>query len=178
MRRHFQSLSAMGAEMSWTGYQVSMADVYREAGHIEEGLTVVAEALARVARTGERFFEAELYRARGDLLVGFVEMAGQVPTASPPNAEGPHDDGAEASFLRAISIARERSAKSHELRATISLCRLMAKRGEYERARQMLADLLSWFREGFDTSDLKTASALLSELEKSTRQDDERIRVP
>jgi predicted ATPase/predicted Ser/Thr protein kinase len=178
MRRHFQSLSAMGAEMSWTGYQVSMADVYREAGHIEEGLTVVAEALARVDRTGERFFEAELYRARGDLLVGFVDPGRQVDTASTPNAEGPDSDGAEASFLRAISIARERGAKSHELRATISLSRLMAKRGEREGAREMLADLLSWFSEGFDTSDLKTASALLSELGKSTRQDDERIRVP
>ena len=54
----------------------------------------------------------------------------------------------------------------------------MAKRGEYQRARQMLADLLSWFREGFDTSDLKAATALLSELEKSTPQNDERIRVP
>ncbi|MEK6323032.1 MAG: protein kinase [Acidobacteriota bacterium] len=172
MRRHFQSLSAMGAEMSWTGYQVSMADVYREAGHVEEGLTVVAEALARADRTGERFFEAELYRAKGDLMVEFVDTGRQVDTASQPNAEKPDGDGAEANLRKAISIARERDAKSHELRATISLSRLIAKRGERDRAREILADLLSWFREGFDTSDLRTARALLSELEKTARADD------
>ncbi|MEK6408456.1 MAG: protein kinase [Acidobacteriota bacterium] len=171
MRRHFQSLSAMGAEMSWTGYQVSMADVYREAGHVEEGLKVVAEALARADRTGERFFEAELYRAMGDLLVEFVDTGRQVDSTSPPNAANPGGDGAEASFLRAISIARERGAKSHELRATISLSRLIAKQGERGRAREILADLLSWFREGFDTSDLRTARALLSELEKTASAD-------
>ncbi|MFY9569963.1 MAG: protein kinase, partial [Blastocatellia bacterium] len=165
MRRHFQSLSIMGAEMSWTGYQVSMADVYREAGQVEEGLEVVADSLARVARTGERFFEAELYRARGDLLASIMDTHSRDVLVTPQSdAETCPSQDAEASYLRAIVIARERGAKSHELRATIGLSRLMARRGESARALESLSGILEWFREGFDTPDLKTARTLITEL--------------
>ena len=67
-------------------------------------------------------------------------------------------------FRLAIEVAREQSAKSWELRATMSLARLLAKQGRREEARTMLADIYNWFTEGFDTADLKDAKALLDEL--------------
>ena len=71
---------------------------------------------------------------------------------------------AESCFRRAIEIARNQSAKSWELRATMSLARLLAKQRHRNEARAMLADIYNWFTEGFDTADLKDAKALLDEL--------------
>jgi predicted ATPase len=71
---------------------------------------------------------------------------------------------AQSCFERAIEIARNQSAKSWELRATMSLARLLAKQGKREEARAMLGDIYGWFTEGFDTRDLKDAKALLNEL--------------
>jgi len=71
---------------------------------------------------------------------------------------------AQKCFERAIEIARKQSAKSLELRATMSLARLLDKRGKRDEARAMLADIYNWFTEGFDTADLKDAKALLDEL--------------
>ena len=71
---------------------------------------------------------------------------------------------AEECFLKAIEISRKQSAKSLELRATMSLARLWQKQGKRKEARDMLAEIYGWFTEGFDTADLKDAKALLSEL--------------
>ena len=71
---------------------------------------------------------------------------------------------AETDFRRAIEIARTQSAKSWELRATMSLARLLATRGRRDEARAMLAEIYGWFTEGFDTADLKDAKTLLEEL--------------
>jgi len=71
---------------------------------------------------------------------------------------------AEACFLKAIDIARQQQVKSLELRATTSLARLWQQQGRREEGRQMLAELYSWFTEGFDTADLQEAKALLAEL--------------
>ncbi|MBV8450900.1 MAG: hypothetical protein JOZ29_01330 [Deltaproteobacteria bacterium] len=71
---------------------------------------------------------------------------------------------AEASFREAIEVARKQSAKLHELRATNSLARLLAKRGKRDEARAMLAEIYGWFNEGFDTADLRKAKTLLDEL--------------
>jgi predicted ATPase len=141
-----------------------MGDVYREAGRAAEGLATVAQGLDKVERSGERFFEAELYRARGDLLAAMIEAGGQDAGSVNGPLWTPDHDEAEASFLRAITIAQQRGAKSHELRAAISLSRLMAKQGKGDDARKMLVELLNWFSEGFDTYDLKTARALITEL--------------
>jgi predicted ATPase len=73
---------------------------------------------------------------------------------------------AEQSFLTAIEIARRQKAKSWELRATTSLSRLLASQGKREEARAMLAEIYNWFTEGFDTADLKGATALLEELSR------------
>jgi predicted ATPase len=71
---------------------------------------------------------------------------------------------AEAGFLEAIEVARRQSAKSWELRATVSLCRLWQQQGKVEEARRRLAAIYEWFTEGFDTPDLIEAKALLEEL--------------
>ena len=71
---------------------------------------------------------------------------------------------AQSCFERAIEIARKQSAKSWELRATMSLARLLAKQGRRDEARAMLSGIYSWFTEGFDTADLKDAKALLDQL--------------
>jgi predicted ATPase len=110
---------------------------------------VVAEALDSVDRTGERWYEAELHRLSGELSV----MGGE-----------PAQSGAEEHFRRAIEVSRQIEAKSHELRATVSLARLLDQQGKRDEARAMLADIYNWFTEGFDTADLKDAKALLDEL--------------
>lgn len=69
-------------------------------------------------------------------------------------------------FERAIDISREQCAKSWELRATISLARLLASQSRRDEARPILAEIYGWFTEGFDTADLKDAKALLDELDK------------
>jgi predicted ATPase len=87
--------------------------------------------------------------------------------SSPRGASGIVDSkvaDAECCFRRAIEIARKQSAKSLELRATTSLAPLLAKQGRRDEARAMLAEIYSWFTEGFDTADLKDAKALLDQL--------------
>ena len=76
-----------------------------------------------------------------------------------------HDDGAaEASFRKAINVAQHQSAKTWELRASMSLARLWRDQGKAQQARELLAPVYGWFTEGFDTRDLKEAKALLEEL--------------
>jgi tetratricopeptide (TPR) repeat protein len=113
-------------------------------GQIEEALTTIAEAMAVTEQTHEGFAEPELHRLKG-------ELQGE-----------PRE--AEACFHRAIEIARRQKAKSFELRAVVSLSRLLQKEGRQPEARQMLVDIYHWFAEGFDTVDLKEAAALLEDL--------------
>jgi predicted ATPase len=121
-------------------------------GQVEEGLTLVAKALAAVDKTGMRMNEADLYRVKGELLLA-QEGKSQKFT------------GAEECFLRAIDIARHQSAKSLELRAVTSLSRLWQRQSKQREAHRMLSEIYGWFTEGFDTKDLQEAKALLDELE-------------
>ena len=121
-----------------------------KAGRPQEGLEVVEEGFASVAKTGEQIDRPDLHHVKGELLL----------------AQNPSDGGqAELCFRTAIEIARQQSARSPELRATTSLARLLAKQGKRDEARAMLAEIYGWFTEGFDTADLKDAKALLDELE-------------
>ncbi len=124
-----------------------VAEAYRKAGDPGRGIEVLSETMA--AKNIEGFYEPELYRLKGELLLS------QAAGAS-------HD--AESCFRRAIEIARARQAKSLELRAVTSLSRLLKRQGKREEARRMLGEVYGWFREGFDTRDLKDAKALLEEL--------------
>jgi predicted ATPase len=118
-------------------------------GRPEEGLQVVEEAFAFVARTGEQINSGWLNRVKGELLL----------------LQNPSDTTeAERRFRTAIEIARRQSARSPELRATTSLARLLRDTNRCDEARKMLAAIYNWFTEGFDTADLKEAKALLGEL--------------
>jgi predicted ATPase len=149
IREGLAMASATGAEI-WRTYNLAqLAESCEKAGRIDEGLEVIAEALDVVHENGERWWEAEILRLRGELLLQ-------------RNPAGLAE--AETSFERSIEIARKQGAKSLELRATISLARLLASQGRPEEAHAMLAEIYNWFTEGFDTADLKDAEALLDEL--------------
>jgi predicted ATPase len=141
----------MGTKTQLSHLLALLAEAYGSTGQAEEGLNVLAEALAFVRSSNERYYEAEIYRLKGELLL----------------MQGGDETEAEASFHKAIEVARRQSAKSWELRATVSLCRLWQKQGRRDEARQMLAEIYGWFTEGFDTPDLKEAQALLEELSRS-----------
>jgi class 3 adenylate cyclase/predicted ATPase len=148
------ALQAIGTELGRTYFLAMLAEAYGKEGKAKEGLTVLAEALAQVEKTEERFYEAELYRLRGTLTL-------QSKVSSPkPQVE----EEAKACFLKAIDIARRQQAKSLELRAVMSLARLWQQQGKQKEAHALLSEVYGWFTEGFDTKDLQEAKALLDEL--------------
>jgi class 3 adenylate cyclase/predicted ATPase len=118
-------------------------------GQREEGLRVVAEALAIGNSNGEGRWTAELYRLQGELLLTLASA---------------HHAEAESCFQQALEVARRQQAKSWELRAAVSLARLWQRQGKRAAAHQLLAEVYGWFTEGFDTADLQEAKALLEAL--------------
>jgi predicted ATPase len=127
----------------------TLVEAYAKAGKASDGLDTIAEALAVVNETGERWYEAELHRLKGSLLL----------QQSPDN----HTE-AETCFHQAIAIAQSQQAKSWELRAATSLATLWQSQGKRQDAYDLLAPVYEWFTEGFDTADLKDAKILLDEL--------------
>jgi predicted ATPase len=126
-----------------------LAEAFGQASKPVAGLQVSAEAMALVATTEERWWEAELSR-----LMRALQL--QLPIPDVPQAE--------ACFQRALDVARRQQAKSLELRAAMRLSRLWQHQGRRKEARQVLAEVYGWFTEGFDTADLQKAKALLEEL--------------
>jgi DNA-binding winged helix-turn-helix (wHTH) protein/predicted ATPase len=150
---------ATGALMSKPAHLVLLAKVLGKAHQAEEGLAALAAARAALDQTGERTYEAELYRLQGELTMDRSQRAGrkrQVATDAAARAE--------ACFHTAIEVARRQHAKSLELRAVMSLSRLWQQQRKRRQAREMLGELYGWFTEGFDTADLRDAQALLAEL--------------
>jgi predicted ATPase len=129
----------------WLGL---LAEAYGKLGQIEEGLTVLVEALRAIEDTGEHFYEAELQRLQGEFLL---------QRSSDKQRE------AEACFQHAMAIAQNQGAKAWELRTATSLARLWQQQGRQHKARELLAPIYGWFIEGFDTADLQEAKALLDE---------------
>ena len=128
-----------------------LAEVSDHLGHTADGLQALAEAHTLVEQQEERWWEAEVSRLRGVLLLR------QTGT---PQAE------AEAWLQRALDVARRQEAKSLELRAAMSLARLWQQQGKRAEAHALLAPIYGWFTEGFDTADLQEAKALLEALVK------------
>jgi len=157
LRESLASKRARGTELAQTHILFRLAEAYGKAGQAEEGLRVLAEALAAGHRDAERYFEAELYRLKGELLLQQTVRRG-VPVEPALLAE------AEACFHQALDVARHQGAKSLELRAVMSLSRLWQQQGKRAAAHQMLAEIYGWFTEGFDTPDLQEAQALLTAL--------------
>jgi predicted ATPase len=165
----------VGAEIFHSYFLALLAEAYGKAGQAEEGLSILTEALTTVDKTGERFYEAELYRLRGTLTLQSQASLGEVSgksTASQDKSEVPNSQTptpkahaeVEACFLKAIDIAQRQQAKSLELRAVMSLSRLWQQQGKKKEAHERLSALYGWFTEGFDTKDLQEAKALLDEL--------------
>jgi len=158
IRQGLATHEAIGAGLLKSYYLVLLAEVYGKAGQAEDGLAVLVEALTMVDKSGERFYEAELYRLKGDLLLAQEGFRLQAVGYREKIEE------AESCFLKAIEIAQRQQAKSLELRAAMSLARLWQQQGKKKEAHELLSELYGWFTEGFDTADLKDAKALLDEL--------------
>jgi tetratricopeptide (TPR) repeat protein len=166
MRQGFAALQSTGAQMPLTGLARELAWAYQKAARPEEGLPLLAEALAVIPNTGERFAEAELYRLKGELLLrkGERENGGMGEQISHSSTSPFTHSSPEACFQQALGIARQQQAKSLELRTVICLSRLWQSQGKTRQAHQHLARIYHWFTEGLDTADLQEAKALLKEL--------------
>jgi tetratricopeptide (TPR) repeat protein len=138
-----------GAELVRPYYLALLSEAYGTMEQPEAGLTVLAEALTLAETTGERWYESEIYRLKGELLL-------QQHTDNQAEAEN--------CFHHALEIARSQQAKSFELRAATSLSKLWQQQGKRQEAHDLLAPVYNWFTEGFETADLKDAKTLLDEL--------------
>jgi predicted ATPase len=152
MRHNLAEFRANGAEIRVAQWLTLIASALGKSGKPAEGLREIDAALAVIERTGERFYEAEVYRTRAELLLALASS----------NASQ-----AEQSVRTAIEISRKQHAKSWELKATTSLARLLRDTNRRDQAPAMLAEIYGWFTEGFATADLKDARALLDELRGS-----------
>jgi predicted ATPase len=130
----------------WLSY---LARAHAKLGQFDDAWRCNDEAIAAVETTNERWFEAEVHRACGEIAL----------LSSDP-------DGAKAQtyFERALIVARKQQAKSWELRAAMSMARLWSDQRKPQQAGELLAPVYGWFTEGLDTLDLKDAKALLDDL--------------
>ncbi len=149
MRHHMLELKAAGSELINDRCLAFIATALGRMGRSDEGLRTIDESFPFIERTGQRYYEAEVHRLKGELLLA---------------QDASNGAQAEQCFRTAIEISRKQNAKSWELRATTSLARLLAQTGKRDEARAMLAEIYNWFTEGFDTADLKDAKALLEKL--------------
>jgi class 3 adenylate cyclase/predicted ATPase len=149
VRQGIAAWRATGAVLIVPYFCTMLADVSAHLGHVEDGLQALVEAHTLVEQQEERYWEAEISRLRGVLLLR--------QTATP-------QEEAETCFRQALDVARRQEAKSLELRAAMSLSRLWQQQGKWTEAHELLAPIYGWFTEGFDTADLQEAKALLEEL--------------
>ena len=169
----------IGAMLGITRVLTYLAEIYDQTGQLEQGLATIDEALQFAEQHDERFWEAELYRRKGELLLAQevksqkskVKSQNLEPPSPQPLAPSSHAEAeAEACFHKAITIAQRQHAKWWELRAVMSLVRLRQQqatrstqheaRSRLTEAHQMLSEVYGWFTEGFDTQDLQEAKTL------------------
>jgi class 3 adenylate cyclase/predicted ATPase len=157
IRQGLDTYRSIGAEFQRPHFLALLAEASGLLGQPEGGLAALEEALTLMEKTGERYYEAELHRQRGELLL--------LREAKSHPAQGNREQqDAETCFQRALDVARQQQAKSLELRAAISLSRLWQRQGKRQEAYDLLAPIYGWFTEGFDTADLQEAKTLLEEL--------------
>jgi predicted ATPase len=144
IRQGMDEIQRMGGRMQQTFYLALLARLTGRSGDTAGGLALAQEALETVERTGERLFETEIHRSRGLLL----EQLGQAQAA-------------EQAYQRAMEIACFQGARTQELRAAVGLGRLLARQGKAAQAREIIAPLTAWFREGLDLPDLVEARQFL-----------------
>ena len=146
-------LQTLGVNCHRPQHLALLAEAYGRTGQANEGFGVLEEALVAAQRYGDRWYDAELYRLKGELML-------QPSGSGIPSPERKTE--AERSFLQAIDIARAQNARLFELRAAMSLARLQQRQGK--EAYPHLAEVYGWFTEGFETKDLQEARALLETL--------------
>jgi predicted ATPase len=149
IQQGWSAVQGTGPKLSHPYWLALLAEAYGQAGQPEAGLAVLTDACTLVAATEERWWEAEVSRLQGTLLL-------QRPS--------PDVSQVEACFQQALEVARQQQAKALELRAALSLSRLRQQQDQRQAARELLEPIYSWFTEGFDTSDLQDAKALLEAL--------------
>jgi predicted ATPase len=145
LRQGIAAYHTAGAELHLTVLFALLAEACGQTGHVSEGYAALDGALACMAKSGECYYAAELYRLKGELLLALSDNA--------------HHEAA-ACFHQALTIAHRQGAKSWELRAAMSLSRLW-QQGKGQEAHDLLAPLYGWFTEGFDSADLQDARTLL-----------------
>jgi predicted ATPase len=143
IREGLAALDATGTFLVRPHFLALLAEVLAKVGQIEEALSLLDEAMTMVNSKGERYYEAELYRLRGELLL----------KANKGNAED--------CFRRSLQIAESQKAKAWQLRTALSLARLYRSQGKVVEARNLLAPIYESFTEGFETDDLRDAGVLL-----------------
>jgi len=147
INKSLEAMGSTGINLYLSGSYANLVEGQLEAGLMEDARTILDKAFTFVEETDERYWESELFRLKGELLITDGEIS-----------------GAEACLKNAIDIARKQNAKSLELRAAMSLSHLWQQQGKKSRAKKVLAEVYDWFTEGFDTPDLVQAKALLDEL--------------
>jgi class 3 adenylate cyclase/tetratricopeptide (TPR) repeat protein len=165
LRLGLEGYRATGAAAGWSRGLTELARSCLHFGQYEEGLKLAEEALEIMYRGTMRNYEPEQHRIKGELLLLKTRSSGGARRGACGQAT--YSDltlEAEGCFLKALEIARSQKAKSWELRAMISLARLLRDTGRREQGRKQLAEIYNWFTEGFDTADLKEGKALLDEL--------------
>jgi predicted ATPase len=148
IREGLSMLVGTGVLVYRSYYVAMLAEALGKAEHVDEGLSALDEAIDSSRRTGMSYWDAELHRRKGELLL----VASRATAA------------AETCFRRALEIAQGQSARSLELRAATNLARLLAEQGQRAQARDLLAPIYGRFTEGFETADLRDAKSLLDEL--------------
>jgi serine/threonine protein kinase/tetratricopeptide (TPR) repeat protein len=146
--------NATGMGFTRTELLGSIAEAYGINSDIEKAMDFMEQALTEVQRGGEQYYEVELFRIKGELILMQTDKMNKEEV----------EKQAEECFQQSVAIAQRQMAKSFELRSTLSLCRLLQKQSKKEEARQLLTKIYNWFTEGFETQDLIDAKALLKEL--------------
>jgi predicted ATPase len=154
IRTGMSSIRSTGSQVMMSYFMYLLAEAYGRSGLAKEALITLTEAQAAVDSSGERWCEAELQRLKGELIL-----------MQPDTLSSQRTEEAEACFHQALATARAQSAKSLELRAAISLSRLLQRQGKPASARDILTAVYDWFTEGFDTTDLREARELLEQLQ-------------
>lgn len=149
IQQGLKTLRSTGAKRSLPFYLSLLAEVYGKNGQVEEGLETISEAFVEAQNIEERWWEAELFRLKGALLLQQTK---------------PDVKQAEASFHQALDVARHQHSISLELRAANSLYRLWQQQGKHNDSNKLLVEVYNRFTEGFDTPDLKEAKELLQEI--------------
>jgi predicted ATPase len=155
MCRGLSAYSTTGAQVSRPWFLSLLATLYGKIGEWEKAQQSLSDAMMEMSGMGSRFYEAEVYRLRGALVLA-----------------SPLDDHPEVAscFQQAIAIAQRQQAKSLELRAATSLAKLWQSQGKRQEAYDLLAPVYTWFTEGFDTMDLQDAKALLDDLSQTVER--------